>query len=420
MIPTTEYIERYKQAHAAYCQGNLEEANKIINQMSEQYPDDANILLLQGHINVRLQNCELAQEYYQAVLSIADSSELRDYALQGLAQIQQTEGTKELKEVNLESTDEHISNQGQQQQFSEDESLDFISWAPDEDSGTSSWGTPSEIDWDSSIFSDDESGEPTIGSKPGNNKYSNEQEEESIFADSPRVYNTNNPIKNSRIENPEAPPEQTGNKNFILRENPNPENIGIVESSTFIVSSELSQDNTGALNINNNSEFNFDQTETGEDSFLKHLDSLDPNELENISRFDITDISKGLPESNLFGDRSEKLGSEALLTQDATTMTNEITDYLEDTSQPQGSKSELWIKPTPEVNQGKLAWFKNASLRRKQWITAVLAGVAPMLTIILITLIASATQPKRPTVRTGTTPNVTRIERNNSLSLANP
>ncbi len=426
MTPETDYKERYKKAHTAYCDGDLEKANGIISEMSQEYPEDANILLLQGHINVSLQNCGLAREYYQAVLNLAERSELRDYALQGLAQVQKIESTQELKEVSLERTDEFISSQAAwPTQLSDEDPSDFINWSPEEDNGASSWGTPSEIDWDSSIFSDDDAGEPTIGSKSESNQVTTE--EEPIFSDLPLFKKTGNQVKNSTGENFDSSPEKRPKEAFAFDQQQSQESTdyaypGMVESSTFIVSSDLSQEETAASPSDKNSDFNFDEpAETGDDSFLKNLDSLDPNDLENISRFDITDISKGLPESDLFGRTSDELNSSALLTQGATTaMTEGITDHPGKSLPPQPTKSGLWIKPTPEVNQGKFAWYKNAPLRRKQWITAALAGIAPMLTILVITLVASVNKPKKETPQSVATSTNVKNERNNSLSLANP
>ena len=435
-----DYKERYKQAHAAYCEGNLDQANEIINQMSREYPNDANILLLQGHINVSLQNCGMAREYYQAVLSIADRSELRDYALQGLAQVKQIETTK--NEANsLQSSDEFITTQAEDwapPQFTEEESADFNNWSGD--LATNSWGAPSDIDWDSGIFNDDDAGEPTLGTAKSQRNLINQDQQESLFSD-PQFNNNTGSFGESPVFDgfkADLPTKQPPSDVVARREERNfvsataadediefiPADMG--ETSTFIVSSDLTEESTNSFpkieeTIN---EFTFEAEETGEDSFLKHLDSLDQNELENISKFDITDISKGLPESDLFGRPSSELSSEALMmTQGVTsTMSGSITDYRGDTTSiplSAASSPATWIKPSPEVNQGNFAWFKNAPLKQKQWVIAAAAGVAPMLMALLVTVVSTVTAPKKEAPRPGATVTTIRNDRNN-LSFSNP
>jgi len=89
----TEYAKLYRKANTAYCQGNLEDAAVIVKEMISKYPEDANVMLLQGHIHLGLQQYRLAEERYEKVLQLAKnsptSSDLVDYAQRGLDQIRQ-------------------------------------------------------------------------------------------------------------------------------------------------------------------------------------------------------------------------------------------------------------------------------------------------------------------------------------------
>ena len=89
-----EYAKLYGKANTAYCQGNLEGAAVIVKEMISKYPDDANVILLQGHIYLGLQQYSLAEGRYEKVLELAKNSanffELVDYARRGLDQIQQS------------------------------------------------------------------------------------------------------------------------------------------------------------------------------------------------------------------------------------------------------------------------------------------------------------------------------------------
>ena len=434
-----DYQERYKQAHAAYCKGKYDQANQIINEMAQKYPKDVNIMLLQGHINVGLENCGVAKEFYQAVLSISDRSELKDYALQGLAQVKQIESTKKIK---LQSSEEFITSKTESAweipQLSDEDNSEFgNNWSGD--LSTSSWGTPSDIDWDSNIFSDEDSGEPTLGStgKQNIDPFSEEEEEDSIFTLKATTStatqlknNKENQEQNSHLDDfgsiltnqtsklQEDQPFDMGETTESAHYIPN-----LADTSTFIVSDDLTEESINSFGSENDylsstETLEFEIGETGEDSFLKHLDSLDQNELENISKFDITDISKGIPGSGLF-DVSDSVAISESLTQGSTSsISQDLTGYPDTTTlERPPEKSSNWIQPNVGFNQGKLAWFKNAPLKQKQLITAAVAGVTPMLVALLFTLVSSVTAPK-PKPSTNLTSN--KVEHNNSLSLANP
>ena len=74
-------------------QGSYEEAAVAIDQLAAEYPSDPSVLLLRGHIYCYgLQSYSVAQDQYQAVLSITSDPEFVDFANNGLAYASQFVG----------------------------------------------------------------------------------------------------------------------------------------------------------------------------------------------------------------------------------------------------------------------------------------------------------------------------------------
>jgi twitching motility protein PilJ len=88
MTVGTEYGTLYKKAYIAYGQGNLEEAAALVELMAREYPDDPNILLLQGHVSLNRQQYAAARQCYQSVLRLSKQQDLLEFARQGLEQLQ--------------------------------------------------------------------------------------------------------------------------------------------------------------------------------------------------------------------------------------------------------------------------------------------------------------------------------------------
>ena len=92
MTTGTDYATLYRKAYTAYGQGKMEEAAMLVESMSKEFPDDANILLLQGHICLNQQQYDLARSCYESVMKLADTEDVRECAQQGLEQLQEVEG----------------------------------------------------------------------------------------------------------------------------------------------------------------------------------------------------------------------------------------------------------------------------------------------------------------------------------------
>jgi twitching motility protein PilJ len=60
MSSDKDYANLYRQAYLAYGRGDYDEAFACIYEMSDAFPDDPNVLLLQGHIAVALEQYVIA------------------------------------------------------------------------------------------------------------------------------------------------------------------------------------------------------------------------------------------------------------------------------------------------------------------------------------------------------------------------
>ncbi len=81
MPASADFLQEYQQAETAYTQGNFEEAAGLVYTLIENYPEDPSARLLCGHIyGYGLQQYDVAQEQYNAVLSLTDNAELLEQA----------------------------------------------------------------------------------------------------------------------------------------------------------------------------------------------------------------------------------------------------------------------------------------------------------------------------------------------------
>ncbi|MFN9671626.1 MAG: tetratricopeptide repeat protein, partial [Microcystis sp.] len=157
----TEYAKLYGQANSAYCQGNLEDAAVIIKDMIGKYPDDANVVLLQGHIHLGLQQYSVARKSYEKVLQLAKNfpnrSDLVDYARRGLDRIRQLPFEDEDEDFMIAATEAIAYSEADfdpSQCFSNSRSGESEAADPD-------WQNEG-MDGDSDLFNEEDIGGPTV------------------------------------------------------------------------------------------------------------------------------------------------------------------------------------------------------------------------------------------------------------------
>ncbi len=85
MASGKNFTHTYGLAEKAYMQGDYTSAASIIDELVQEYPEDPSAALLRGHIYCYgLQQYDIAQIQYQAVLDLQPSQDFLDYANNGL------------------------------------------------------------------------------------------------------------------------------------------------------------------------------------------------------------------------------------------------------------------------------------------------------------------------------------------------
>ncbi|AIE73990.1 MULTISPECIES: tol-pal system YbgF family protein [unclassified Synechocystis] len=87
MVKKTNFSYLYGLAYSNFGEGNYQEAYSYIKQLIADFPQDPNVLLLQGHICVGLENYNLANQAYRAVIKFSERQDLIECAQHALNQI---------------------------------------------------------------------------------------------------------------------------------------------------------------------------------------------------------------------------------------------------------------------------------------------------------------------------------------------
>ena len=106
MTPSINHEQEYQQAQKAYIQGNYEEAATLVSRLVEEFPADPNSRLLQGHIYCVLQQYDQAREQYQIVLGLTEEPDIIDCANSGLETVNQYEYSEQISSNEFEQQGE--------------------------------------------------------------------------------------------------------------------------------------------------------------------------------------------------------------------------------------------------------------------------------------------------------------------------
>ncbi|MCA2652750.1 methyl-accepting chemotaxis protein [Microcystis sp. M061S2] len=416
-----EYAKLYGKANTAYCQGNLEDAAVIVKDMIGKYPNDPNVLLLQGHIYVGLQQYSLAEGRYEKVLELAKNSanffDLVDYARRGLDQIQQLRFEAEDGDFMIAAAESIAYSEAAfdpSQGFSN--SLSGRSQAADPDRQNEA------IDWDSGLFNEEDLGEPTAGTVDSYGDDFGESEETAfsslILADS--VSHSSHLSGDSGDGEPPFPfleaaeidslqegwggglgstRETTFTASSDWRENPVTGREGLSyldtpETSTFATDPDPTHRQGAKTDLNQGivTQKSYEEEETRDFREPK----LNNEDLDGFSQLYLTDIAEELGESELFTPSGEEAVTAGFVPEPSARLNPssavgepsfhpsrlEIPDDKKDSHL--GPVSERLLQPVVEVNPGKLGFFVNASLGKKQLILAALAGITPVILIFAV------------------------------------
>lgn len=418
-----EYAKLYGKANTAYCQGNLEGAAVIVKEMISKYPDDPNVLLLQGHIYLGLQQYSLAEERYEKVLELAKNSpnffDLVDYARRGLDQIQQLRFEAEDGDFMIAAAESIAYSEAAfdpSQGFSN--SLSGRSQAADP-------GQNDAIDWDSGLFNDEDIGEPTAGTVDSYGDDFGESEETAFSSLIPADSGSHGSHLSGDSPDGEPPfpfleaeeidtlqegwggglgstRETTFTASSDWWENPfTGRDQGLSypdtpETSTFVTDTDPTDRQAAKTDLNQGivTQKSYEEEETGD--FRQPKLNNEDEDLGGFSQLDLTDIAEELGESELFTRSGEETVTAGFVPEPSARL-NASSAVGEPSFNPSrlkipddkkdshlGPVSERLLKPVVEVNPGKLAFFVNASLGKKQLILAALAGITPVILIFAV------------------------------------
>ena len=418
----TEYAKLYGKANTAYCQGNLEDAAVIVKEMISKYPEDANVMLLQGHIHLGLQQYSLAEERYEKVLQLAKNSpnrsDLVDYARRGLDQIRQLGFEAEEGDFTIAATESIAYSEAA---FDPGQGFNHSRFGKSQ--GAEPDGQNKGMDWNSSLFHEEDPGEPTV-SKVHSYDDDFEESEETGFSSLTLSSSGSHGSQWSGDSREGEPPfpfleaaeidslqeewdgelGSTGEATFMVSSDlgGNPltgrdqelSYTDTLKESTFAIDPESTQRQAAKTGLNQGrvTQKRYEEEDTGD--FREP--ELNDEDLDGFSRPALTDRTQRLGESELFTRSGEEALSAGFVLEPSTRL-NASFGVGEPSFNPSRLKiandkrdshlahaSERLLKPVVEVNLGKLAFFVNASLGKKQLILAALAGITPVIIIFAV------------------------------------
>jgi twitching motility protein PilJ len=446
MTSGQDYAQLYGQAYVAYGQGSYDEAAAHIEEMANAFPEDPNVLLLQGHIYVGLEQYDQAQQKYEKVLKLTDRQDLLECADQALEQIRGiqggsnsaflTQGAGNPASSGFASQSANSSVR-QSDNFSAKET-DFPEWNEAEHSGD--WDNDFDgLDWDSAVFNDADLGEPTLGqAAPSTNPFGKAMNTGNMAANDPVDAFSSNPFafdgasglidwnadsftENANEQDDEEKtllPEVGGESTFMVP----PDLAGKAFDFDSFTDQANSSANLGKANSENVPTY---QPWQG-DSENNGLDSLDnvptvqasprrsyedeqmPDFSDNLAEFDLTDIAPELPDSTMFTQGNvgfsphasrggeDDYGGESIPTV-ATGTPPGMRTWLKPEETIAGDMtggSSRFVKPTVEVDPGWMGWFSNAPLKRKQIYLAIATGVTSTLAVLIVGGVMGMMGPK--------------------------
>ncbi len=456
MASGTNYLqEEYGQAEQAYQDGDFDRAAEIIDRLAEEFVDNPSILLLRGHIYCAgFQDYNLAKQQYEAVLDLSSEPELLDCAHNGIEQVQELQ--QQLEESDSEGLigfsgfeeDQDLADldsdqyaESESNQFDSDVSEPFGEDAFDQfaDSEYQEFEDPfSEDNFDEQVEDLEEEAEFAKSSKIS-------AEQPSIHEAGTFMVEDENEI-NLTAESEADVAEEIGNPDldelgtFVASEEKiesledssdifEPERVfesNITEENHFEAAEESFADSKAEFeeyygideseyqeNFNADQDFEvdtvltephaidnsegFDFGESVEHNGLDYQDELEFDEIDS-SFFDLEELEQGLPDTGLFnvsGDLSEE-SSEIAGNQDFSAIgidESESSSFIADSVGSGVLPTGAEANPVVEVEQGVFGAFANATMPKKQFITACCTGVVSMIAVFGASLGATALFP---------------------------
>ncbi len=426
MASGTNYSQEYGQAEKAYLESNFAQAAEMIDHLADEFPNDPNVLLLRGHIYCYgFQNYDLAKHQYESVLEICEEQDLLDFARSGIEQVeqlQQQSENSELSDSEFESMEEMFDNRDIEE-LEDSIGTDFPDEAAYEEGfesdnydSSQNYEVDLDLDLDDAAVDSDinPSFIPTAEDSSGNpfaqGETTDEDLEDLVSID-----------EDGDLEDPFA--EFESEETLVSEATPSLEvSQNFHSSSTFMVDSDddedilpdyteedftVSQDNY-EHDYGDNSELEIDTVLTepflmadDDDYSLKSIpeqenvdyqDELEFDEIDS-SFFDLEELEQGLPDTGLFNVAEEPSSASLNMTPDLADKSTPIEP--EEISGTNASSSTITSfttskeEPQIEIKQGTWGNFINASIHKKQLISASATGLISAIAVLIIGLISS-------------------------------
>ena len=399
MASGTNYSQEYGQAEKAYLESDFARAAEIIDHLAEEFPNDPNVLLLRGHIYCYgFQNYELARQQYENVLEISQEQDLVDFASSGIEQLEQLEQQSEAPDIgfdegNFELT--QVFSDGEDIEEAEDSTgIDF----PDEElaaeferedfgleqdyaaESDNPFAPEAEVDSDN-IASIDES-------QDFNDPFANFEDDSSISRetsaddDRQKIHTTSTFMVDSEDDNL---PDYT-EEDFAVSQSD--------YSNDYDDSSELEIDTVLTEPFSMGAEENYESQmdDVPESEGLDYQDELEFDEIDS-SFFDLEELEQGLPDTGLFNVAEEPSNASLSVSSDLGNNSGIVNPEELAISEANSSASQSFTEPreTPQVEVSNGAWasFINASMPKKQLITAGVTGLVSAIAVLGIGVIGS-------------------------------
>ncbi len=424
MASGTNYSQEYGQAEKAYLESNFAQAAEIIDHLADEFPNDPNVLLLRGHIYCYgFENYDLAKHQYETVLHLSEQQDLIDFARSGIEQVEQLQQQSENAEFNdrsLELSD--MLDRGEIDEVEDSIGIDF----PDEEAYEEGFVSDNnydaeldEADIDSEInHSFIPSVEDSYGENPLDDNLANSEalamveennDTEDPFAEFESDLDTEPSIAaESRAELPQQP--NIHNSSTFMDDDDNDIALPEYTAEDFAASqreydndyddsSELEIDTvlTEPFSMGNEQEYSME--DLPQQDGLDYQDELEFDEIDS-SFFDLEELEQGLPDTGLFNVVEDSSSASAGISTDfaaeSSAFEPQEVDISDANSNTTASFAKVTSSPQIEVQQGALANFINAPIRKKQFITAGAAGLVSAIAVLLIGIIGSTVAARSP------------------------
>jgi twitching motility protein PilJ len=125
-----------------------------------------------------------------------------------------------------------------------------------------------------------------------------------------------------------------------------------------------------------------------ENDFLEEFNVFNEDDLNSVPNFDMGSIDQELADSGFFTRQNENLSGQSMLSIEDNNIVEDSLFTIGETDTSTATNfapnPEPVIETNVEVEQGVLATFENAPLRKKQWLTAAAAGIASAIAVAVV------------------------------------